>query len=157
MTGAPVVLLDLQGTLADSRMPTYPPPARWVEDRETYRPWLIAALRDAGYVVELITHRPADLELATMGRIYRQAAGWLPDRWWFRDNRATAPEWKRQVLTGPVFAAHGTDTGRYLALESNPATRAMYQAHGIRAVPVPRDGAPLYPLPHPGLDYPTLF
>lgn len=153
----PVVLLDLQGTLAETRMPTYPPPERWVEARETYRPWLVTELTAAGYVVELITHRPVDLELATLGRLYRQTGGWLPDGWHFRTTRETAPAWKARVLDGPIAAVYGRDPDRFLALESNPQTRAMYAARGIRAVPVPRDGAPLSPLPHPGLDCPTLF
>lgn len=152
----PVILLDLQGTLADTRMPTYPPPARWVEARETYRGWLIDQMVAGGFVVELITHRADDLALATLGRIYRETGGWLPDRWWFRTTRETAPAWKERVLTGPVMAEYGRDPARYLALESNPRTRAMFEAHGIRAVPVSAV-TPGVPLPHPTLDAPVLF
>jgi hypothetical protein len=133
----PIILLDLNFTLvANSRdlgkpfLPGYP------VERETYRQWLVELLRP--YTVELITARPDFLEERTMANIKRLCQGWMPSGKHFNPERyLRAPDWKERVLRDRIFPIYGTDPGRFLALESNQDTRAMYARHKIAAVPVP--------------------
>ncbi len=137
----PIILLDLNYTLvANSRelgkpfLPGYP------VERETYRQWLVELLRP--YRVELITARPTFLEERTRANIAKACKGWVPAGWHFNPVRfLRAPDWKQRVLVERIFPAYGSDPTRFLALESNQDTRAMYARHQIAAVPVPTDHA----------------
>lgn len=55
----------------------------------------------------------------------------------FNPDWSTAPDHKRRVLHEAVYPRHGTGPEvRYLALESNPKSRAMYEREGIVALAV---------------------
>lgn len=127
-----IILLDLNATLAL-------PPASWTEPlatrlrREVYRPWLVAYCRDR-YTV-LVTARHQRWEEATLARLWEQT-NWLPDWSLFSDDSfASPPEIKARRLERLILPSFGPDPGRYLALESNRATRAMYAGFGIEALP----------------------
>jgi hypothetical protein len=83
-----------------------------------------------------------------------QLGGWMPREWFFNVHDVAPPLAKRTALEQFIFPRYGTpDRTRYLALESNGSTRAMYAANGIYATPVPYTGetwSSLPPVPVPG-------
>lgn len=135
-----VILLDLVMTLVAN---TYDrsnhwkrgqPYEAWIQ-REVYREWLVELLRDK--TVVMITARAEKYRAATMARI-EQVLGWTPAAAYFNELGLTPPQSKRRVMELHVIPVYGqpADTA-YLALESNGATRAMYHAMRVAAVPVP--------------------
>lgn len=149
-----VVLLDLNYTLVGNSPLTFHMVNPRIAD-EVYRQWLVELLRPVH--VALITTRSDDLRQQTLARIQR-LTDWLPASWYFKPSRerfAPAQDFKRSVVLGAVIPAHGPDTP-YVALESNPATRAMYASIGIQAWRVPDTGqwaalpAGAPPAPMPG-------
>lgn len=131
-----VVLLDLQGTLVirgDGKPAYYPPHTR----SETYRPQTVGVAElaaDAGAHVAIVTvrdHRWADETLLNLLKV----ADWQPDSAWFRTiSGMSAPAWKRHVVVDLLAPLFGDSPRRYLAVESNQDTIAMYQQLGIEAV-----------------------
>ena len=144
----PIILLDLMYTLIGNMAERdawfaahgHTPDAylTWIEQAEHMRGWLVDLLRASGGRVILITARSLRYQEASLLRIAADTGGWRPDEAYFSTRPQPPPAWKHLVLHKHVFPAHGDpDATRYLALESNPATRRMYAAHDIPAIPVP--------------------
>lgn len=128
-----IYLLDLNYTLVANSHAKAAPFSRQIE-QERYREWLVALLQPVR--VLLVTARPERYRAATLESI-RKKTGWEPEAAFFNDLGLPPPELKERLLRERIRPAYGD--GPYLALESNPATRAMYARHGVRAFPVPKD------------------
>lgn len=130
-----IILLDLNYTLVANspRRGTTPPPMAVRLRTERYRMWLIELVRP--HHVILMTARPCRWREPTLARIL-QGTGWFPQEAFFADRSPGAPPGiKQRILMDHVYPRHGRNA-HYLAIESNPRTRAMYARHGIPAVPV---------------------
>ena len=137
----PIILLDLNYTLVANSRKTFNVKTGPDVAREIYRNWLVELLME--YYVILITARTADYEAATLASIAAKTGGWQPQEYYFkpvRDRFMRAPDFKERVLRQEVLPQHGSNPRRYLALESNEATRAMYTDYNIMAVPAPAGG-----------------
>ena len=130
-----VYLLDLNYTLVSNQKETrlLRPFSRRMEHEE-YRHDLIHAIKDSRVI--MITARPnyqCDESLANV----KKKTGWLPDEWYFNDGNYEPPVFKKKALEQYVFPKHGKNKEKYeyVAIESNPRTRAMYATFGIQAMP----------------------
>lgn len=131
-----IVLLDLNYTFAVRAHGERQPFAdfRRCIAVETYRQWLLELIRP--HYVILITARPQRFKDSTLARI-REQTHWQPAESHFNSAGLRPPQWKLRALHESVFPAHGQPhDGKYLAIESNPATRAMYSALNIPSIPV---------------------
>lgn len=131
-----IALLDLNYTLVEnSRDQDYNRPFRENLAIESYRPWLVEAVQKHFDKVILVTVRWNRHEQATLDRI-RTLTGWQPDEAIFNwPPHLRAPDHKQRALHDRILPRYGDDLSLYLALESNPKTRAMYAAEGVRAIP----------------------
>jgi hypothetical protein len=126
-----IYLLDLNYTLVSNSRTKISPFIRQIE-QETYRDWLVNLLR--GKPVILVTARPARYERPTMDRI-RRLTGLDFLAAYFNDLNLPPPQ-----LKGRIFAERIRPSwldGPFVALESNPATRAVYARLGVPAYAVP--------------------
>jgi len=136
---ADVVLLDYCYTLVENHgmfsrehLKNYP---GWIA-QETYRQWLIGIL--AGTKVVLITARRLRYRDVTLSRVSEEGRGLTLEMSLFNEGDYPPPDWKKIALDKYVFPKYGKPSEcAYLALESNPRTRAMYARNGIRALRVP--------------------
>lgn len=125
---AEIILLDLNYTLVANRKESIRrgggDPGRRIAS-ERYRDWLRELLR--GKYVILITARPSAQRDATLANI-RGETGWAPDEAYFNERDLPPAECKRDILERYIFPRHGRPGagGRYVAIESNPRTAAMY-------------------------------
>ena len=127
-----IILLDLNYTLVSNQAETRMiRPFSTRLEAEEYRTDLVEKIRKE--FVTMITARPHDQKKETMLNLFRKTA-WKPQEAYFNDLGLEPPAFKEFVLTHAVFPEHGNEPDRYLAIESNPETRAMYQRHGIRAM-----------------------
>jgi len=109
----------------------------WIR-QECYREWLVDLLRSTSATVLLVTARSQKYREPTMARMRDQLAGWMPADCYFNLHDVQPPEAKRTACETLIFPKYGTPDGtRYLALESNASTRAMYARLGVYATPVP--------------------
>lgn len=136
-----IILLDLNYTLADNsehRM-SAADYGTFVDQHETYRRWLVELIRP--HTVIMMTARPETWRDRTLARIMAVTA-WQPTEAHFNQmgTKTPAPKVKLAMLQRSVFPQHGRPAGQYLALESNKATRAMYERQGIQAIAVPTAG-----------------
>lgn len=113
------------------------PYTTWIE-QERYREWLVALLRQTPAQVLLVTARSQKYREPTMARMREQLGGWMPAECYFNLADCQPPEAKRAACEQLIFPKYGlpADT-KYLALESNASTRAMYARLGVYATPVP--------------------
>lgn len=122
--GKPIILLDLMYTLVEnSRDLPYP---QCDFEKEQYRVWLLGLL--TFHYVILITARMEKYKAETLENI-KLKTGWTPKLAFFNDG-CRAPEFKRKILINeirPIFPDR-----EFLAIESNPRTRAMYHDEGIK-------------------------
>jgi len=125
-----IILLDLNYTLVENSDEKHRPFAKQIE-AERYRGWLVELVKP--YRVILMTARPAMHKDATLASIHDKT-GWLPQEAYFNAYGLTPPLAKERMLNEHVRPNHGHT--HYLAIESNPATRGMYEKYGIRAVKV---------------------
>ena len=125
-----IILLDLNYTLVENSDEKYRPFAKQIE-AERYRGWLVELVKP--YHVILMTARPTMHEAATLASIHAKT-GWLPQEAYFNAYGLTPPLAKERMLNEHVRPNHGH--ARYLAIESNPKTHAMYARYGIRSVKV---------------------
>lgn len=132
-----IVLLDLNYTLAENSDEVRRHGGEKFADRvsrEVYRQWLIDLIRP--HTVLLCTARTSVYRQVTLARI-RAVTGWLPDESYFNDRDQSPPEAKERYLMDMIFKRYGLPSEvKYLALDSNPRTRAMYKRHGIEAYSV---------------------
>jgi len=125
----PIILLDLNYTLVENSREVMKSPSVYDVSVERYRTWLIDLLH-THYVI-LITARPERYREATLTHM-QATVGWTPDEAWFNQRRVKAPQAKKTALLEHVFPNHGTPNAtRYLALESNRDTAAMYAGFDI--------------------------
>ena len=124
-----IVLLDLNWTLVENSAERRTPFLDQIAG-ERYRGWLIDLVRPQ--VTILVTARPERYRQATLASLLAKT-GWQPEDAAFNLHALPPPLAKERALAEAVWPRHGRDAG-YLAIESNPRTRAMYARHGIRAV-----------------------
>lgn len=130
-SGFRVALLDLNHTLVTNSTAKTSPFAEQIE-RETYCERLPESLR--GMVVVLVTARPAKYEARTLARI-AEAVGLVPDAAYFNFWPALPPPAHKSRVLPAILERFGTDPAQYVAIESNPRSRAMYAKQGIVAMP----------------------
>ena len=139
----PIILLDLNFTLVENSRERFSFAKQgkyelWVRDFERYRGWLVDLL--AGHHVILVTARRPVYRDVTLASIARQHNGWQPDEshWNPTPDKLEPHEFKEITLARDIVPIHGpVEPGRYLGLESNVLTRAMYSRHGVYSVKVP--------------------
>jgi hypothetical protein len=140
---ADVILLDYVATLVANghERSKYAgrgrPYTDWIE-QERYREWLVDLLRSTYATVLLVTARSQKYRDPTLARMREQLDGWMPAECYFNVHDVQPPEAKRTACETLIFPKYGrpADT-RYLALESNASTRAMYSRLCVYATPVP--------------------
>ncbi len=137
-----IILLDLNYTLVANSTVKRRPFTRQIAG-ETYRPWLVALLRPERVI--LVTARPARYRAATLASLTAKT-GWRPEAAFFNDLDLPPAALKRRVLLERILPRFSADPADYLAIESNPRTRAMYARLGVRALPV-EEGRPWTHLP----------
>ena len=126
-----IYLLDLNFTLvANSREKRRPFSAQI--EHERYREWLVELLR--GECVLLMTARPDRYRGETL-RSIEEKTKWKPTAAFFNTHDEPPPKAKQRILKAHVMPIYGKDND-YFAIESNPATRAMYRSFGIRSVAI---------------------
>jgi hypothetical protein len=109
----------------------------WIQ-QERYRDWLVDLLQNTAATVLLVTARSHKYREPTMARMREQLSGWMPAACYFNTLDCQPPEAKRTACQTLIFPKYGQPTEtRYLALESNASTRAMYARLGVYATPVP--------------------
>jgi len=128
-----IVLLDLNYTLvANSRSCHGAYPKRIYQ--QVYEKDLIDAIKD-NYVI-LITARPGAYKDETLEHI-KELTGFVPDEsyWNVGVGKMGLPphKLKEKHLLESIFVEHGNDASKYIAVESNPMTRKMYESYGIYA------------------------
>lgn len=120
-----IILLDLNFTLVENSDAKLSPFIRQIVG-ERYRQWLVELIKP--YHVILMTARPAKYHVPTLESI-KVKTGWQPQEAHFNQYNQRPPEAKQIMLRDHVLPSHGE--GPYLAIESNPATSAMYRNYGI--------------------------
>jgi hypothetical protein len=121
----PIILLDLNYTLVANSEVKLQPFARQIE-QEVYRSELIDAIRDLAVI--LITARPEAHRTATLESIKRKT-GWAPRSAYFNTLRTSPPVFKAYILRKEILPVYAPSD--LLAIESNPATRRMYESQGV--------------------------
>ena len=125
-----IILLDLNHTLVSNSHEKLKPFARQIEN-ETYSLDLLSRIKHA--TVVLITARPAMHRAATLKSI-KAKTGWKPDAAYFNEWFFSPPACKKKILETYIFPKYGSNPESYVAIESNPSTRAMYEKLGIVAL-----------------------
>ena len=121
-----IYLLDLNYTLVANSHEKHAPFAEQIR-QETYRDWLVALLRSR-YVI-LMTARPVKYRDLTLESIQAKT-GWNPNEAYFNSYRLPPPQAKERMLREFVLPPPGRKAA-FTAIESNPATHAMYARFGI--------------------------
>lgn len=130
-------LLDLNYTLiGNSRHGDRRPMLTRIREEQP-RAWLVDLLRDQHVI--LVTARPQRWREATLDHL-RNVTGWEPQAAYFNTHDEPPPAAKERVLITHILPHHPEAAATLLALESNPATRAMYARYAVRALPVPKEG-----------------
>lgn len=126
-----ICLLDLNYTLVSNSDVKRSPFSEQVACEE-YREDLLAQLQKDFKYIFLLTARPKKYEDETLHRLWMKLR-WKPNDWYF--NFGAMPHIaKEHYLMSAIFPKYGYDPGLYFGLESNPKTRDMYKAHGIKSV-----------------------
>jgi len=133
-TDKPIILLDLNYTLVgnSSEIKHIRPYQKKIQS-EKYRDWLVELIKD--YYVILITARPDYQEEATLSSFKQKLNGWLPAEMYFQEENDRPPIAKEKLLQKYILPKHGLDNN-YLAIESNPRTKKMYEKYQIPSVSV---------------------
>lgn len=90
-------------------------------------------------VVLLVTARDVGYLTVTRDRLRRDLGGWQPAGAYFRTTDERPPRFKARTFVEAISSDWGSDPSRYLALESNAATRRAYARLGVRGVRVPEE------------------
>ena len=126
-----IILLDLNYTLiANSRQIRYDKLPQKIFNRK-YEHELVELIKD-NYVI-LITASPYYTSYDSLRHIEENTDLKIEESYWNFGKRPH--ELKRYWLEKAVLPTHGRDPSRYLAIESNPRTRKMYEEFGIEARP----------------------
>lgn len=125
-----IVLLDLNYTLVSNSEDTRAGELTLHRiRRETYRTELLERLQQEGHRVFLVTARPSHLEAQTLESIWTKTV-WRPERNYF-NARGVRPPMHKAAIADELLAEFG-EADLFLALESNPRSRAEYAKRGIR-------------------------
>ena len=126
-----IILLDLNYTLIsnswDIRFDKLPQKIH----NKKYEHELVELIKD-NYVI-LITASPYYTSFDSLKHIEENTNLRVNESYWNFGKRP--PELKRYWMMKAVIPTHGDDPARYLAIESNPKTRLMYEKLGIEARP----------------------
>ncbi len=126
-----IILLDLNYTLiANSWQIRYDKLPQKIFNRK-YEHELVELIND-NYVI-LITASPYYTSYDSLRHIEENTDLKIEESYWNFGKRPH--ELKRYWLEKAVLPTHGRDPSRYLAIESNPRTRKMYEEFGIEARP----------------------
>ncbi|NCC03488.1 MAG: hypothetical protein EOM37_05495 [Proteobacteria bacterium] len=125
-----IILLDLNYTLVSNSHEKLKPFARQI-DKETYSFDLLNRIKDK--TVILITARPKLHKDRTLQSI-KYKTKWQPQDAYFNEWFLTPPSCKKKILEKYIFPKYGANPETYVAIESNPSTRAMYEKLGIVAL-----------------------
>lgn len=129
-----IVLLDLNYTLvANSAKTRYIRPFQKKIKHELYREWLVELIKD--YYVIIITARPDYQKKETIKSIKVKLKGWMPAEMYFQEENDNPPVAKEKLLKKYIFPKYGIQNN-YLAIESNPKTKKMYENYGIDSVSI---------------------
>ena len=126
-----IILLDLNYTLiANSWDIRYDKLPQKIYNRK-YEHELVDLIKE-NYVI-LITASPYYTSFDSLKHIAENTDLKIDESYWNFGKRP--PELKRYWLQKAVIPTHGDDPNKYLAIESNKDTRAMYNEFGIEARP----------------------
>ncbi len=137
-----IYLLDLNYTLVANSHEKHSPFAEQIR-QETYRAWLVTLLRSR-YVI-LMTARPVKYRELTIDSIQAKT-GWTPNESYFNSYNLPPPQAKERMLREFVLPPQGR-SGEFFAIESNPATHAMYARYGIASQKINDNQPPWKKLP----------
>jgi len=126
-----IILLDLNYTLIANSYEIRNMPLDEKIKNQQYELDLINLIKD-NYVI-LITASPYKHSHKILRDIQKKT-GFVPDESYWNFG-AQPPEVKKYWMENEVIPEHGSDTSKYLAIESNPKTRNMYNKLGIEARP----------------------
>ncbi len=99
--------------------------------KRKYEHELVGLIKD-NYVI-LITASPYYTSYDSLKHIEENTDLKIDESYWNFNRRP--PELKRYWLEKAILPSHGNNPDRYLAIESNKDTRAMYAEFGIEARP----------------------
>lgn len=126
-----IILLDLNYTLiANSKEIKYMPLDEKIKSQR-YELDLISLIKD-NYVI-LITASPYKRSFAILRDIKEKTGFVVDESYW--NFGLQPPMLKKYWMENAVLPGHGKDMDKYLAIESNPSTRRMYNKLGIEARP----------------------
>ena len=128
----PVILLDLNATYAANASQVHiMQRGIYNVQQEFYRSWLTTMLRHR--TVVMLTTRPSRYQDETMKHIL-DIEDWAPGLAVFNAWFLPAPDAKLKMLRETVYPTFGEPApGRYVAIESNIKTRAMFSQQSIPA------------------------
>lgn len=126
-----IILLDLNYTLIANSKEIRTMPLDKKIKSQNYEIDLINLIKD-NYVI-LITASPYRRSYKIL-RDIKEKTGFKPDESFWNFGRQP-PALKKYWMENEVIPQHGDDGDKYLAIESNPATRRMYKKLGIEARP----------------------
>lgn len=126
-----IILLDLNYTLiANSWQIRYDRLPQKIYNRK-YEERLVELIKD--HYIILITASPYYTSFDSLKHIEENTDLKIAESYWNFGKRPH--ELKRYWLEKAVFTTHGDNPEKYLAIESNPKTREMYEKFGIEARP----------------------
>lgn len=126
-----IILLDLNYTLIANSKEIRTLPLDEKIKSQKYEEDLINLIKD-NYVI-LITASPYKRSHKIL-RDIKEKTGFEPDESYWNFGRQP-PVLKKYWMENEIIPLHGEDSSQYLAIESNPATRRMYEKLGIEARP----------------------
>ena len=126
-----IILLDLNYTLIANSKEIWNYPLEKKIKSQKYEEELIELIRE-NYVI-LITASPYKRSHKIL-RDIKAKTGFKPDESYWNFG-GQPPQVKKYWMENEVIPKHGDDADKYLAIESNPATRRMYKKLGIEARP----------------------
>ena len=126
-----IILLDLNYTLISNSKEIWNYPLEKKIKSQKYELDLIELIKD-NYVI-LITASPYKRSHKIL-RDIKEKTGFEPDESYWNFG-GQPPQIKKFWMENEVIPLHGDDMDKYLAIESNPATRRMYEILGIEARP----------------------
>ncbi len=126
-----IILLDLNYTLIANSKEIWNYPLEKKIKSQMYELDLIELIKD-NYVI-LITASPYKRSHKIL-RDIKEKTGFEPDESYWNFG-GQPPQVKKYWMENEVIPQHRNDVEKYLAIESNPATRRMYKKLGIEAKP----------------------
>ena len=126
-----IILLDLNYTLISNSWKIKEDKYPYKILNRQYELELVEKIKD-NYVI-LITATPYEKSFDSIKHIEENTDLKIEESYW--NFNKSPPELKEYWLKKAVFPSHGEDPSKYLAIESNKDTRAMYAKYGIEARP----------------------